>query len=189
MSDHGVNDDAPGTAPGGRPRLVLVAAVAENGVIGTGDAMPWRLPSDLKRFKAETLGHPMLMGRRTYLSIGRPLPGRDTVVVTADPSFAPEGVHVAPTLPAAIEEAGRLAAGRGVGDIMVVGGGVLYASLIDVADRLSITEVHARPEGTVMFPRIDPAMWREVSRQGPVQGPADSAPVSYVAYERISHDS
>lgn len=167
------------------PRLVLVAAVAENGVIGRDGDMPWRLSTDLRRFKAITWGHPILMGRRTFASIGRALPGRDTIVLTRDPGFAADGVSVAASLEAALAEAGRLAEARGVGEVMVVGGGELYHTLIGRAAALRITEVHARPEGEVVFPAIDPEHFREVAREGPVQGERDSTAVSFVDYERI----
>lgn len=168
-----------------RPRLVLVAAVAENGVIGDGGAMPWRLSSDLKRFRAITWGHPIVMGRKTFASIGKALPGRDTVVVSGDPRFKAEGATVAADPEAALAVAAGLAAARGVSEVMVVGGGALYAAMIDRADALRITEVHARPAGDVVFPPIDPARFREIAREGPVQGERDSAAVSFVDYERI----
>lgn len=167
------------------PRLVLVAAVAENGVIGNGGEMPWRLSSDLKRFRAITWGHPIVMGRKTFASIGKALPGRDTVVVSGDPDFVAEGATVAPDPEAALAVAAGLAAARGVSEVMLVGGGALYAALIGRADALRITEVHARPAGDVVFPPIDPARFRETAREGPVQGERDSAAVSFVDYERI----
>ncbi|WP_334177025.1 dihydrofolate reductase [Pseudoxanthobacter sp.] len=166
------------------PQLVLVAAVAENGVIGTGEAMPWHLPSDLKRFRDETWGYPMLMGRRTFRSIGRALPGRDSVVVTSDDSFFVPGVHRAVSVDDGLEIAARLAAARGVNAIMVIGGGDLYRALIGRADRLSITEVHARPEGSVFFPPIDRHLWQVVRRGETVTDPRDSAPTAHVVYER-----
>lgn len=172
------------TAPS-RPRLVLVAAVAENGVIGHDGDMPWRLSSDLRRFRALTWGRPLIMGRRTFASIGKPLPGRDSVVVSRDRGFAPEGVTVVHDVEAALAEAARLAAVRGVDEVMVVGGGELYAALIGRADALRLTRVHAAPEGDVHFPPIDPARFRETLREGPVQGERDSAAVTFVDYERI----
>ncbi|MQT11527.1 dihydrofolate reductase [Segnochrobactrum spirostomi] len=164
--------------------LVLVAAVAENGVIGAAGGMPWHLSSDLKRFRAITTGHPVLMGRKTYASIGRPLPGRDTIVVTRDAAFAADGVIAAPSLEAGLEIADGKAAERGVAAIMVIGGGEIFSALIGQAAALRITEVHAVPDGDVLFPAIDPALWRETERSGPVRGERDSAPVSFVDYVR-----
>lgn len=165
-------------------RLVLVAAVAENGVIGQGGDMPWRLSSDLKHFRAVTMGRPMIMGRKTFASIGKPLPGRDSVVLTRDRGFAAAGTVVVHDIDAAIAEAARLAAARGVDEAAVVGGGELYAALIDRVQALRITRVHAAPVGDTHFPPI-PAAFRETRRQGPVQGERDSAPVTFVDYERV----
>lgn len=167
------------------PRLVIVSAVAENGVIGQAGDMPWRLPTDLKRFRSLTWGHPLLMGRRTFEAIGRPLPGRDTVVVTRDPGFRPEGAHVAAGLDTGIAAAAALAAARGVGEIMVVGGGALYTETIGRADALRLTIVHARPDGDTRFPAVDPALFREIAREGPFQTEGDSAAVTFVDYARI----
>jgi dihydrofolate reductase len=169
------------------PPIVVLVAVAENGVIGRDGDMPWRLSTDLKRFKARTLGKPVIMGRRTFASIGRPLPGRDIVVLTRDPSFAVEGVTVAASPQAALDAASRIAAGTGAAEIVVAGGGEIYRSLLDHADRLVVTHVHATPDGDVGFPPIDPAVWREAAHEGPVQGERDSAPASFVEYVRIRH--
>jgi dihydrofolate reductase len=171
-------------AAGLSPPVVILVAVAENGVIGRDGDMPWRLSTDLKRFRARTLGKPVIMGRRTFASIGKPLPGRDVIVVTRDPSFAVEGVTVAASPWAALDAAGRIATRTGAAEIVVAGGGEIYRALIDVAERLVVTQVHARPEGDVGFPPIDPAVWREAAREGPVQGERDSAPVSFVEYVR-----
>jgi dihydrofolate reductase len=171
------------------PPVVILVAVAENGVIGRDGDMPWRLSTDLKRFKARTLGKPVIMGRRTFASIGRPLPGRDIVVVTRDLGFAVDGVTVAASPAEAVAAARRIVARTGAGEIVVAGGGEIYRALMDVADRLVVTHVHARPDGDVGFPPVDPAVWREVAREGPVQGERDSAPVSFVEYVRISRDA
>lgn len=173
---------APAAAP--VPVVVLVA-IADNGVIGNDGDMPWRLSTDLRRFKARTLGKPVIMGRRTFASIGRPLPGRDIIVVTRDPSFAAEGVTVAASPQDAIAAARRIADGTGAAEIVVAGGGEIYRALLDVAERLVVTHVDARPQGDVGFPPIDPAVWREAAREGPVQGERDSAPVSFVEYVRV----
>lgn len=176
-------DEAPGDGTGAVP-VVFLVAMGENGVIGRDGDMPWRLSTDLRRFKALTLGKPVIMGRRTFASIGRPLPGRDIIVVTRQADFAVEGVTVAASPADAVAAARRIAAGSGAAEIVVAGGGEIYRALIGEASRLVITEVHARPEGDVRFPPIDAGVWREVAREGPVQGERDSAAMSFVEYER-----
>ena len=138
--------------------LVLVAAVAENGVIGRDGRLPWRLRSDLKHFRDLTLGHPVIMGRKTYGAIGKPLSGRTNIVVTRDPAFAAPGVMVARSLDAALAVARGDAWRRGVIEIMVIGGADLYGQTIERAVRLEVTHVHARPEGDSVFPQIDPEL-------------------------------
>ncbi len=133
--------------------LVLVAAVAENGVIGRDGGLPWRLPSDLRRFRAITLGHPVVMGRKTYGAIGKPLPGRTNILITRDAAFAARGVVAAPSLEAALMVARGDALRRGVRDIMIIGGADLYGQTIGRACRLEITRVHARPAGDSVVPR------------------------------------
>jgi dihydrofolate reductase len=171
-----------GTAP--HIGLVLVAAVADNGVIGRGNALPWRLPSDLKHFKALTFGKPVVMGRKTFLSIGRPLPGRTNIVVSRDPGFAAPGVTAAHDLTAAFAVARGDALRRGADTIAVIGGTDIFAQCMGLAERLEITHVHARPEGDVRFPVIDPAVWRTVARQEHAAGPGDDAAFATVTYAR-----
>ncbi|MTW15487.1 dihydrofolate reductase [Rhodoplanes serenus] len=167
-----------------RPHLVVVAAVADNGVIGRDGTLPWRLRSDLRHFRALTLGHPVVMGRKTFASIGRPLPGRTTVVVTRDRGFVAPGVVAVPDLGAALAVAAADARRRGVDAVMLAGGGMLYAEAMAFADRLVITRVHAAPAGDVGFPPIDPAVWREVERVPGTPGPDDDAPFTICRYER-----
>lgn len=145
--------------PGGK-RVVLVAAVADNGVIGNGPDIPWRIPGEQAEFKALTLGHVLLMGRTTYESIGRPLPGRTTVVLTRDPAWSAEGVHVAHDLATALALADGLP-----GDVMVAGGAEVYAAALDVADEQVLTEVHLEPEGDVHYPAFDRSVWTEARRE------------------------
>ena len=166
------------------PEIVLVAAVGENGVIGSAGDMPWRLSSDLKRFKRLTYGHPVLMGRKTFASIGRPLPGRTNIVITRDAGFSHAGVQVAGSLEAGLEAARQVAADTGVPDVMVIGGGEIYAATIGVANRLEITRVHASPDGDTRFPEIDPSLWRETDRETPERGERDSAAVTFLTYHR-----
>ena len=164
--------------------LLLVAAVARNGVIGAGGRLLWRLSSDLRRFKALTLGKPLVMGRKTFQSIGRPLPGRETIVVTRDRDFRLDGALVAHDLDTALALAEARAAATGADSIVIAGGGELYAETICRADRLAITEVALAPEGDAVFPPIDPAAWREVRREPGVRGPNDEADFAFVDYVR-----
>jgi dihydrofolate reductase len=164
--------------------LVLVAAVAENGVIGRGGALPWRLNTDMRHFRRLTIGHPVMMGRRTFLSLGRPLPQRTNIVISRDPAFTAVGAVVAKSLDAALETACGDALRRGVGDVMVIGGGEVFGQLIDRAGRLEITLVHARPLGDAVFPPIDPARWRETARHEHAAGPDDDAPFATLTFER-----
>lgn len=167
--------------------IAIIVAMAENRVIGRDNEMPWRLPSDLKRFRVLTMGKPIVMGRKTFQSIGRPLDGRDNIVVTRDAGFSAEGVHITGSLDEALALARELAERRGAEEAMVIGGAEIYAQALASADRLYVTEVAARPEGDALFPEIDPELWLETGRDGPVQGPKDSAPVSYVTYERTNN--
>jgi dihydrofolate reductase len=164
--------------------VVLVAAVAENGVIGSNGAIPWRLKSDMKRFKALTLNKPVVMGHKTFVSIGRTLPGRTNIVVTRDPAFRAAGAVVANSFEAARTVAQGDALRRFATEIAVIGGGEIYSQWMDIADRLEITEVHASPAGDAHFAAIDPASWEEVSRVRNPAGEGDSVGFSYVTYRR-----
>ena len=164
--------------------IVLVAAIAENGVIGRGNALPWRLKSDMAHFRAVTMGKPVVMGRKTYLSIGRPLKGRTTIVVSRDLNFAASGVVVAQSLDAALSAARGDALRRGADAIVIAGGGEIYAQIMDRATRLAITLVHMRAEGDACFPPIDPRLWREIGRSEHAAGIDDDAAFGIVDYER-----
>jgi dihydrofolate reductase len=135
--------------------LVLIAAVADNGVIGDDNRLIWRLKTDLRRFRSLTLGRPVVMGRKTFLSIGKPLPGRETIVLTRDPAFRPEGVRTAPDLDAALSLAQQIGAQMGADSVTVAGGADVYRQVLPQADRLELTFVHARPEGDALFPDWD----------------------------------
>jgi dihydrofolate reductase len=165
--------------------LAIVVAVAENGVIGSGNAMPWRLRTDLKRFRSLTMGRPILMGRKTFVSIGKPLPGRRTIVLTRDETFEADGVEVAHTLEDALALGDSIAAEMGSDALMCVGGAEIYALLLPGAQRLHVTEVKARPEGDAFFPPIDPATFREISRAPHPAGPEDDHAFEFVDYVRI----
>jgi dihydrofolate reductase len=164
--------------------IALVAAVARNGVIGAGNRLIWKLSTDLKRFRALTWGKPLVMGRKSFESIGRPLPGRETIVVTRDPGLAPDGVRVAHDVDAALSLAEEVAREMNAGEIIVAGGGEIYRQTIDRVDRLFITEVDLAPEGDVYFPAIDPAHWREASRERGLRGDRDETDFTFVDYAR-----
>jgi len=164
--------------------IVLIAAVAENGVIGSQGAIPWRLKSDQQRFKTMTFGKPVVMGRKTCLSLRRPLPGRTNIVITRDPGFRAPGVIVTTSFADARAVARGDALRRSATEIAVIGGADIYAQWMECADRLEITEVHARPEGDTRLAAIETAIWQEVARIRYPAGPDDSADYSYVTYRR-----
>ena len=166
-------------------KIVLVAAVARNGAIGAKGGLPWRLPSDLKHLRETTWGRPMVMGRKTFDSIGRPLPGRETIVVTRDESFAREGVHVARSVEDALALGELRAKPMGVDEIMVMGGGELYRATLDRADRIVLSEVDLAPEGDAFFPALDPSQWREVARETPPKSENDDAAFIVRTLERV----
>jgi dihydrofolate reductase len=164
--------------------IVLIVAVADNGVIGAGGVIPWRLKTDQQRFKTMTLGKPVVMGRMTFVSLRRPLPGRTNIVLTRDGDFRAAGAVVTTTLADARAVATGDALRRFVTEIAVIGGAEIYAQWMALADRLEITEVHARPEGDTYFAAIDATVWEEVARVGNSAGPDDSADFSFVTYRR-----
>jgi dihydrofolate reductase len=174
----------PAGAKAARRPVALVAAMARNRVIGAGNRLIWKLSSDLKRLRALTWGKPLIMGRKTFESIGKPLPGRETIVVTRDSLFGPAGVRVAHGVDAALTLAEEVADEMKASEIMVIGGGEIYRQTIARADRLYLTEVDLAPEGDAHFPAIDPAQWREVSRERGVRTERDEAEFTYVDYAR-----
>ena len=171
-------------APPHRIEIVIVAAVADNGVIGRDNALPFRLSSDLKRFKALTISKPVVMGRKTYISIGKPLPDRTNIVVSRDAGFAAPGVLVAASFEAALAAARGDALRRDAREIVVIGGTDMFAQAMPLADRLEITHVHAQPDGDTHFPPIDAACWREVARSEHPASPRDEAGFACVTYAR-----
>ena len=164
--------------------VAIVAAVARNGVIGAHNGLVWKLSSDLQRFRLLTLGKPVIMGRKTWDSIGRPLPGRAIIVVTSAPDFAAPGVASASSLEAALAAARTRAAAMGAGEIIIAGGGEIYQQSIGLAERLYITEVDLTPQGEVFFPRIDSSQWRETARIKMTRGERDEADCDFVDYAR-----
>jgi len=166
--------------------LVHVVAVARNGVIGRDGGLPWHISGDLKYFKRVTMGKPVVMGRKTYDSIGRPLPGRGNIVATRNPSFRPEGIVKVDSLAEALAAGEAAAQAAGVAEICVIGGGELFAATLDRARRLYVTEIAADPDGDTFFPQIDPAQWREVSRDSvpPGSEALETPGYAFVVYER-----
>lgn len=163
------------------PMIALVAAVAENGIIGTDNELPWHLPTDLKHFRDITAGKTIVMGRKTFDSIleatgGKPLPNRRNVVLTRDQAFRHPGVEVLHD----VRELTTLG-----GDVYVIGGGQVYAAAIDSADVLYMTEVHAQVDGDARFPAIDPAIWREVLREAHPADERNEYAFDFVTYEKI----
>ncbi len=165
-------------------RIAMIVAMASNRVIGRDNQLPWHLPGDLKYFKASTMGKPLLMGRKTFESIGRPLPGRPNLVLSTKPDFSAEGVETFSTIEAALARARQLAAEAGEEELMVIGGGQLYAALLPQAQRLYLTRVEADIEGDAWFPEVDWQQWRELSRDNrPAQG-ENPYGYSFLLYER-----
>ncbi|TCT37158.1 dihydrofolate reductase [Martelella mediterranea] len=164
--------------------VVLMAAVAKNGVIGRDSAMPWHLGSDFKRFKALTMGKPQIMGRKTFSSIGRPLPGRKNIILTRQAGFTIEGCEIAATLDEALAIALADAKEKGVDEIYIQGGGEIYAQAMERADRLRITHVEVSAEGDTRFPDIDEQIWQPVETEYVGVSEVDDYPTRYVVYEK-----
>ena len=163
-------------------RIALIAAVAANGVIGHDNQLPWHLPEDLKAFKRITLGKPLIMGRKTYESIGRPLPGRTNIILSRQSDWAPEGVRVAADLEQAFAIARQVLGDKD--EVMVIGGEQIYRLALPFADRLYLTLVDCEVMGDTRFPDIDPALWREVSRK-PGRSETESITFSFVIWDRV----
>jgi len=164
-------------------KLSMIVAVAENGVIGRNNALPWYLPNDLKYFKQTTMGKPVIMGRKTYESIGKPLPGRTNIVITRQADYQPEGVKVVSSVEAARELAESVCLIDGQEEAMIMGGAEIYALALPHTDRLYLTEVHADVEGDAFFPEYDKSLWQEVAREDfAAEGP-NPYNYSFVVYE------
>jgi dihydrofolate reductase len=164
-------------------KISLIVAVSRNGVIGIDNQLPWHLPEDLKYFKSVTMGKPIIMGRKTYDSIGRPLPGRTNIVITRDSSWQAEGVEVARTLAQAMTLGQLACAQADVDEAMVIGGEQIYRMTLPAAHRLYLTEVQAEVEGDAFFPEFDAKDWQQVSEQLP--GVTDTHPYRFIVLERI----
>ncbi len=164
-------------------KITLIAAKAKNKVIGKDNQLIWRLSADLKRFKNLTSGHCILMGRKTYESLGKPLPNRTHLIVTRNPDFpVPEGHYAFPS----VEDAFIFGNKAGVEKLFVIGGGQIYRETINLCDKLEITEVDAEPEGDTHFPEIDPGIWKETGREDHPADEKNEHPFSFVTYEKTS---
>ena len=164
--------------------VAMIVAVGENGVIGSDGAIPWRLPTDFAHFKRTTLGKPLIMGRKTFESIGKALPGRTNIVVTRQHGYQPEGVVVVDSLAAALERAQEIAAADGAGEVMIGGGGEIYSEAMPVAERLYVTHVSSSPAGDARFPTIDPKQWEVEAELDKQRTERDSADFSVKVYRR-----
>lgn len=167
-----------------RPVIVIVAAVAENNVIGNLGELPWRLHGDLKNFRRITMGKPIIMGRKTFESLGKPLDGRTNIVVSRNLGLEHDNVQVAYNLVEATRLARIDARKRGVEEICVIGGGEIYREMVPRAVRLYITRVHANPQGDTRFPEIDFGQWKETHRENVEREEGDSADATFIIYEQ-----
>lgn len=165
-------------------RLSIVVAAAENGVIGKNGGLPWRVPSDLKRFRAMTMGKPVVMGRKTFQSLPKALDGRDNIVVTRDMGYRPAGAIVASSLEAAIATARTKARDRGCDEIMVIGGAEIYRQALPLADRIYLTRIHASPAGEAAFPALEPGRWHLIAQEQLDRGPNDEYAATLFVYDR-----
>ena len=161
-------------------KLTLIVAVADNGVIGRQNELPWRLPEDLKRFKALTMGKPIVMGRKTFESIGKPLPGRTNIVITRQAGLSLPGCVLVDSVPAAVAAAGE------VDEVMIIGGGDIYRQALSQANRVQLTEVHAAIDGDAYFPELNAQQWREVAREDYPADERHAHAYSFVTLERVS---
>ncbi|MEO0671559.1 MAG: dihydrofolate reductase [Pseudomonadota bacterium] len=174
-----------------KPRIVMVVAVARNGVIGVGGTLPWHVPSDLKTFRALTVGKPVIMGRKTFEAIGRPLPKRTNIVVTRDPSFAADGIETAASLDEAIARATELVSDQAddgrenaLPEIAIIGGAQIYAAALPKADRVYLTKIDAAPEGDAHFAPLDPGTWQVTERRPIARDPKDEHAALLIVYDR-----
>jgi dihydrofolate reductase len=170
----------------GNCKIVLVVAIGENGVIGRNGRLPWHLKSELQHFKRVTLNHPVVMGRKTFQSLKRPLPERTNIVLTRTAGAAQPGVIYASDLDEALAVARGDAKRRGTDAIMVIGGSDVFARTLPIADRLELTRVHASPEGDVWFPNLDPAHWKETRSERHARGSDDEFDYTIYTYERVA---
>lgn len=164
-------------------KIILIAAKAKNNIIGKDNQLIWKLSADLKRFKNLTSGHYILMGRKTYQSLGKPLPNRTHIIISRNPDFsAPEGHYTF----SSVEDAFIFCNKVGVEKLFIIGGGQIYQETLNLCDQLEITEVEASPEGDTYFPEIDREIWKETGREGHPADDKNEYPFSFVTYEKIA---
>ena len=166
-------------------KLTMIWAMSRNRTIGRNNALPWHLPEDMKYFKRVTMGKPIIMGRKTWESIGRPLPGRSNIVITRDPSYTAEGVKIVRTLEEAISLAESIALIDGAEEAVVIGGAQIYALALPLADRLYMTQVHAEVEGDAFFPQFDLTQWNELGREDFSAAGPNPYDYSFVVLDRL----
>jgi len=165
-------------------KVALIAAFAQNLVVGINNSLPWHLPEDLKYFKRTTSGKAIVMGRKTYESIGRPLPNRTNIVVSRNPDFSADGVVVVDSLEAAIKHAEAVNTINGVEEVMIIGGAAIYEAALPLADRLYLTHVHASVEGDAHFPKVDLSQWLEMTRDDFQKDESNPYDYSFVVYDK-----
>ena len=170
--------------PGIDPIVALVVAVAENGVIGRAGRLPWRIPSEMQHFRNVTLDKPVIMGRKTFASLDKPLVKRDNIVLTHNREYAPQGAIAVESVAQALKVASDCAMARAAKEVMVIGGSAVYAAMLPRAARIYFTRVHAKPDGDVSFPEIDAALWREVSSEHHPRGEKDEFDYTISVFER-----
>jgi dihydrofolate reductase len=158
--------------------ISIIVAMAENRIIGSGNQLPWRLPADLRHFRELTMGKPVIMGRKTFESIGKPLPGRSNIVISQDPAFQAQGCTRASTIAAALRAAGS------VPEAMIIGGATLYAQCLPLAQRIYLTLVHESFSGDVSFPQFDAQQWRETARTDHQPDEKNPHAYSFITLER-----
>ncbi len=175
--------------PGIDPIVALVVAVAENGVIGRAGRLPWRIPSEMQHFRDITLDKPVIMGRKTFASLKKPLAKRDNIVLTHNREYAPQGAIAVESVEQALKVAGDCAMARAAKEIMVIGGAAIYAALLPRAGRIYFTRVHAKPDGDVSLPELDREIWREVSSEHHARGEKDEFDYTISIFARAGTDS
>ena len=168
--------------------MSLVVAMTENRVIGQNNTIPWHLPDDLKFFKRITMGKPIVMGRNTYESIGKPLPGRDNIVITRNPDYQVDGVHVVSSVQEAVELAGQLTAPDLEAEMMVIGGQQIFELTLPIADRIYLTELHTKIPGDVFFPKFPHDQWQEIARENRPATPENPFSYSFLILERTTFE-
>lgn len=164
--------------------LSIIVAQSENRIIGRGNKLPWYLPEDLKYFKRITQGKPIVMGRKTFESIGKPLPGRTNIVITRNPDYASAGIHVVASMDQALALAEQQALIDGSEEVLVIGGAEIYQQALQQADRLYVTQVHAVIEGDASFPEINMDLWEELGREDFFADGPNPYDYSFVIYQR-----